>query len=223
MPICNGDLKEVASLFDNLMSLDKTIEEVCSADVLCRIIHKIERQTEALKQSRTACLWLQCMDMKDILILPYFLTAGHALYGMSARVRKQHAGVGESTPCMFTRASNSGNIRRSDRYWAGVLSYLVIEQVLMRSVNTKGGLTLGRGLTETQRLAWLLSMPACAIVNCTLQDLTAVTYNTSDQHKESTRARQGRDSKDTEELLKVLQSRNPFTDDRCLRSISIIK
>ena len=54
----NGDLKEAASLFDNLMSLDKTIEEVCSADVLCRIRHTIERQKEALKQSRTACLWL---------------------------------------------------------------------------------------------------------------------------------------------------------------------
>ena len=47
---CNGDLKEAASLFDNLMSLDKTIEEVCSAEVLCRIRHMIERQKEALKQ-----------------------------------------------------------------------------------------------------------------------------------------------------------------------------
>ena len=62
-------------------------------------------------------------------------------------------------------------------------------------------------------------MHACAEVNCALQDLTAVTYNTSD-HKEATRARQERDFKYTEELLKCLQSRNPFTDDRCLRSIS---
>ena len=63
----NGDLKEAAGLFDNLMSLDKTIEEICSADVLCRIRHMIERQKEALKQSRTACLWLHYMDMMDIL------------------------------------------------------------------------------------------------------------------------------------------------------------
>ena len=90
----------------------------------------------------------------------------------------------------------------------------------MRSVKTKGGLTRGRGLTETQGLVWLLSMHACAGVNCALQDLTAVTYNTSDQHKEATRARQERDFKYTEELLKCLQSRNPFTDDPCLRSIS---
>ena len=34
--------------------------------------------------------------------------------------------------------------RRRDRYWAGLSSNLVIEQVLMRSVKTKGGLTRGR-------------------------------------------------------------------------------
>ena len=96
--VSNGDVKEAARLFNNLMSLDKTIEEVCSADVLCRIRHMIERQNEALKQSRTACLWLQYMNMMDILrrfikakrtgnwdlhldtvreMLPYFLAAGH--------------------------------------------------------------------------------------------------------------------------------------------------
>ena len=111
-------------------------------------------------------------------------------------------------------------IRRSDRYWTGLSSDLVVEQVLMRSMKTTGGLTLGRGLTETQRLVWLLSMPACAGVNCALQDLTAVTYNTSGQHKEANRARQERDSTDTGELLKCLQSRNTFTDERSLRSIS---
>ena len=51
-------------------------------------------------------------------------------------------------------------IRRTDRYWAGLSSDLVIEQVLMRSMRTTGGLTRGRGLTETQRLVFLQSMPA---------------------------------------------------------------
>ena len=35
-------------------------------------------------------------------------------------------------------------IRRRDRYWAGLSSNLVIEQVLMRSVKTTVGLTHGR-------------------------------------------------------------------------------
>ena len=224
--VSNGDLKEAASLFDNLISLDKTIEEICSADVLCRIRHLVERQKEALKQSRTACLRLQYMDIMDILrifikaertgnwdlhlhtvceMLPYSLAAGHT-YGKSAYVHlnnmleleSQHPDVHTS----FTLGKHV--IRRSDRYWAGLSSDLVIGQVLMRSVKTTGGLTRGRGLTETHKLVWLLSMPACAEVNCALQDLTAVNYNTSDQNKEATRARQERDSKDTEELLKCL-------------------
>ena len=45
------------------------------------------------------------------------------------------------------------------------LDYLLIEQVLMRSLKTTGGLTRGRGMTETQRLVWLLSSKACSEVN----------------------------------------------------------
>ena len=56
-------------------------------------------------------------------------------------------------------------IRRSNRMWAGLSSDLVIEQVLMRSLKTSGGLTRGRGMTENQRLLWLLSRPACAEIN----------------------------------------------------------
>ena len=41
-------------------------------------------------------------------------------------------------------------VRRSDRLWAGLSSDLVIEQVLMRSMKTSGGLTRGRGMTEIQ-------------------------------------------------------------------------
>ena len=160
-----------------------------------------------IKAERTGNWDLHLHTVREI--LPYFLAAGHTLYGKSAYVYLNNK-----------LKLESHEIRRSDRYWAGLSSDLVIEQVLMRSVKTTGGLTCGRRLTETQRFVWLLSMPACAEVNCAQQDLTAVTYNTSDQHKEATRARRGRDSKDTEELLKFLQSRNPFTDDRCLRSIS---
>ena len=47
-------------------------------------------------------------------------------------------------------------IRRSDRLWAGLSPELVIEQVLMRSIKTVGGLTRGRGMNDLQRSIWLL-------------------------------------------------------------------
>ena len=65
-------------------------------------------------------------------------------------------------------------VRRSDRLWAGLSVDLAIEQVLMRSMKTSGGLTRGRGMTEQKRLTWLLSMPACAEVNLAMQELTGV-------------------------------------------------
>ena len=49
---------------------------------------------------------------------------------------------------------------------------LVIEQTLMRSVETTGGPTRGRGITQIQRLVWLLSMPFTAEVNSSMQCLT---------------------------------------------------
>ena len=132
-------MKEAASLFDNLMYLDNTIEEVCLADVLYRIRHMIERQKEALKQSRTACLWLQYMDIMDILrrfikaertgnwdlnlhtvreMLPYFLAAEHTLYGKYAYVYINNTLKLESqNPDVHTSFKLGKHvIRRSGRY-----------------------------------------------------------------------------------------------------------
>ena len=44
-------------------------------------------------------------------------------------------------------------------------------QWLMRSMKTSGGLTRGRCMTETQRLAWLMAHPVCAEVNNAAQRL----------------------------------------------------
>ena len=111
-------------------------------------------------------------------------------------------------------------IRRSDRLWAGLSSDLIIEKVLMRCLKTNGGLTRGRGMTENQRLLWLLSRPASAEVNQAMQELTGVNYNTGEQNKDMTKARQLRDWKDTMIVLKYLQERNPFSNDPSLRSIA---
>ncbi len=42
----------------------------------------------------------------------------------------------------------------------------------MRTLKTNGGLTRGREMTEQQRLAWVMGMPACAEVNKVMQDAT---------------------------------------------------
>ena len=52
----------------------------------------------------------------------------------------------------------------------------------MRSIKTNGGLTRGRGLTEIQRVIWLLSMPFCADVSQAMNEFTGVNCDISEQH-----------------------------------------
>ena len=114
--------------------------------------------------------------------------AGHNLYTKSLYVYLQRlAQLSIQHPEVHHQFQNGYHVvRRSDRYWAGLSTDLLIEQVLMRSVKTTvtGGLTRGRGMSESQRITWLLSTPICAEVNVALQDYTSVQYGTSDQHKE---------------------------------------
>ena len=71
-------------------------------------------------------------------MLPYFAAAGHNLYLKSAHVYLQTlCQLRDNNPRVY-EAFKKGHhvIRRSDRYWAGLSTDLVIEQVLMRSVKT---------------------------------------------------------------------------------------
>ena len=53
-----------------------------------------------------------------------------------------------------------------------------------------------------------------------MQELTEVSYTTSDQHKDVSKARQERDMTDTLEILEYLTPRNPFGWNSTLHSIA---
>ena len=89
----------------------------------------------------------------------------------------------------------------------------------MRSMMTSGGLTRGRGMTEQQRLIWLLSMPVCAEINRAMLDLTGVSYSTGEETKDISESRKNRDMKGTKTLLSALAEQNPFTGQKGLRNI----
>ena len=124
---------------------------------------------------------------------------------------KTHPGVYESF------LSGLHGVRRMDRFWAGLPTDLIIE-VLMRSLKTSGGLTRGSGMTEQQRMTWLLSMPACAEINRIMRELTGVQCTSGEQNKDMTDAGQQRDMKDTITVLTALNERNPITSRPYLRN-----
>ena len=238
----DDDLKQADLLFKRLLLEEVNINEVDSAEILTRLSEEVENKKRSMENQRTAVLWMQYMKMIDILrmfikaertgnwnlhlqavydMLPYFAAAGHNMYAKSAYIYLQlMEDLKDKHPDVYQQFQDGLHVvRRSDRYWAGLSTDLVIEQVLMRSVKTTGGLTRGKGMTEIQRLVWLLSMPSCAEINIAMQSLTGNNYVTSEQHKDCSEARQERDFKDMTQITDYLYERNPFGPDSSLRNI----
>ncbi|XP_064094950.1 uncharacterized protein LOC135207244 [Macrobrachium nipponense] len=152
--------------------------------------------------------------------LPVFASAGYYSYLKSAHFYVQEMEQLEHThPDMFQKFSNGLHvIRRSDQYWAGLSSDLAIEQTLMRSLKSSGGLTWGSGMTEEQRSLWTMSAPNTAEYNKAMQELNDLSYTTSDQHKDLTKARM-RDASDLQKLKTKLLSCSPSSEDSSLRNV----
>lgn len=208
------------------------------------IASKLEKTKVIQKDSsRTAALWIQYMHMVDVLkqylyaertgdwlqhleslrdMLPYFAAAGRNLYTKSVYAHLQEMiNLQTSHPDVYEKFLNGYHVlRRSSKFWAGLSADIVIEQELMRSVKSTGGLTRGRGFTEAQRHIWVESMGACNEINVAMQQFTGVQYCSSHQHKDIFQSRQARDAKDVDKFLRVLSEISPFTNDASLRNIT---
>nr|XP_055038535.1 uncharacterized protein LOC129426304 [Misgurnus anguillicaudatus] len=107
----------------------------------------------------------------------------------------------------------------SNQYWAGLSSDLVIEQTLMRSLKSSGGLTHGSEMTEEMRALWTMSTPITSEYNNPMQEFNDLTYTTSEQHRESSEARMKRDHSDLEKIKERLGICTPFSSDPSLRNV----
>ena len=76
------------------------------------------------------------------------------------------------------------SVRHSDSYWAGLWSDLIIKQVMMRSMKLRGGLTRGRGFTESTRHERVHTAHQCAVVHETMTAITKSKLENSEQHVE---------------------------------------
>ena len=98
--------------------------------------------------------------------------------------------------------SNQGfhGVRGSSRYRAVLWTDLVIAQVMMRSNKSRGGLIRGRGITESVRLQWILSMRTCTGIYEAMTTMTDMKTKESEQQIELAKSRCKRDFQD---LLKI--------------------
>ena len=101
---------------------------------------------ELVEADRTGSWQMHLHAISDC--LPIFSAAGHPNYLKSAYLYLQNMVTLESdNPAVFQKFVNGFHvIRGSDQYWADLGSDLVIEQTLMRSLKSTGGLTRGSGM-----------------------------------------------------------------------------
>ena len=145
-------------------------------------------------------------------MLPYLAASGHNLYTKSLLIYlEEMKRLPETHPDVHKHFMEGKHpIRRIDRIWAGLSTDLVIEQELMRSIKTNGGLTRGTGMSENQRDIWVLSRPIRGQVTHSMQNLTGVHQKTSEQNKDLSNARQDRDWIDMKKIKDYINDRNPF-------------
>ena len=139
------------------------IDEICSNQILSKTEDILATQKDNIHDNRTAKLWMQYMNMVDIFkkfikaerlgkwdlhleaaqdMLPYIAATGHNNYLKSVHLYLQKMSrLPEEHPDVFEYFKEGLHVtRRSDREWAGLSTDLIIEQVLMRSMKTSGGL-----------------------------------------------------------------------------------
>lgn len=109
----------------------------------------------------------------------------------------------------------------TDKAWAGLWTDLTIEQTMMRSVKSIGGLKRGRGMNESVRDLWVSTLHCCGEVEQAMHDVTKTSRESSEQHVELGSSRSSRDFEDLKKVYHWLEASNPFdVNDQRLRSLS---
>lgn len=161
----NTVLEEASKMYSQF--LDKTVcaETVLDHPALKQLHISFKGFLEQNKEHRTARLCIQYSETIQILrsfiraertgdwdlhlralqdMLPYFASSGRNLYTKSGYVylMMMMQNLDIDHPDVYKAIESVFHVvRRSERYWAGLSTDFAIEQVLMRSVKTAGGLT----------------------------------------------------------------------------------
>ena len=177
---------------------------------------------EYIRAERTSdwLLHLSCVER----LLNLFAATGHTHYTKSARIYLQQM---KELPLKHPDIHKDfvekcfHSIQRTDKFWSGLWSDLIIEQVMMRSIKSSGGLTRGRGFGESTRNQWIMTAHQFAAIDESMTDLTRVERTSSEQHKDMSEARRSRDVADFQTVYEWLKESNPFCmADEQLKSLS---
>jgi hypothetical protein len=234
--ITSDDVTEIENMYIDVTNGNKSFTDVAC----CQAFQRLQQAKQKLQDflaytSRTAKLWLQyiqCVKLLKLFIraertsdwhlhlyafsqmLPLFAATGHNNYAKSGRLYLQMMSeLPEEHNLLYKQFVLNGchSVRRSHKLWSGLSTDLAIEQVMMKELKSRGGLTHGRGLTDSVRLMWVSTMHKMATVHSSLNSLLALDGVTQDfNHKESGSSRIQRDNNDMKKMLTWFENHNPF-------------
>ena len=245
IPLNHEETNNICDLFKRTEKKEVPNEDVELNASLTHLDSMLKTFKETLAgNSRTAKLWIQYMDQVDTIklftraertgnwnlhlvavgkMLNLFAASGHHNYAKSGRLYLQLMhDLHKSHHWLFNCFSEHGYqvVRRSNRYWAGLWADLIIEQVMMRTIKSRGGLTSGRGMTDYVKMLWVASMHRCSEVHEAMTSVTQLQHQTSEQHQELGKSRINRDCNDLQKIQSFFQNFDPFDGKEKLQSIS---
>ena len=149
-------------------------------------------------------------------MLNLFAAAGRINYAKSARLYLQSTcELPEQYPwlhqCFMEKDYHT--IRRSDRYWAGLLLNDQIRPVSMRSIRSRGGLSRGRGMNDGVITMWCHTIHRLASIHGAMSQLTSQFHQTSHQHIELRNARIERDITDLTTIQTWFKDHQPSDEE----------
>ncbi|XP_071642214.1 uncharacterized protein [Temnothorax longispinosus] len=236
----------VIEFFSNCDAEPPTAETIKNDTRLFDLAIRLKDEMDVVrKRGRTAQLWMQYMDCINVIklyieaerlgnwhlhlrcireMLPIFHASGHLAYAKSAQLYLQDMSNLEQFMTVneyqkFTESSYF-TIRRSDKMTSGNWTDMTIEQTIMRLLKSEGGVTHGRGISDSVLARWILAMPTAYEVIDQIETFSGVRSTTGEQHVDLRSSRIKRDVEDCSRLIEWLELHDPFPICDELRSIS---
>ena len=205
-PNLKKDLADVKPILNDLLNGAIKVDQLSTKEELNKLKQALhDKKSELEQSSRTSSLWIEYQRILGTVrklitgdrlgsislhiegiaeALPIFAATGHTNYNKAAYLHLQNILTLEQKHPEIHPIFQEGHhvVGRTDRQWSGIPADLLIEQALMRTLKSTGGLTRGSNMSESQRSIWLLSMPVCSEYNMALQELTKVKFENSEQH-----------------------------------------
>ena len=157
---------------------------------------------------------MRYVDIITSKMLYLYAATGNINYAKSVRqylqmmINRKH-----DYPWLHVQFTEHGyhSVWRTSKSWAGLWTDLVIEQTMMRSVKSMGGLTRGHGMIQSVRDLWVSStLHSCCEVRPSMRETTGTACLISEQDVELGSSCCNRDFDDLLKVYSWFQQFDPF-------------